>query len=163
MVTVSALSPRYKQTPLVITKELSVSPRTNDDNITVVAPNVGMNFVSSGLTTTIVIPSQAVTESIALTYTSRTSPSLAIPAGSHFVNRAFRFNVYQSGVLITEFDFIQPLTVTLVYSDEAFAAANAVHQASRFTLYFFGFVASIHLAFVIFTKSTTNNSKLPPR
>lgn len=102
----------------------------NDDNIAVVTPNVATNFVSQGPTTTIVIPSQAVTESIALAYTSLISPSLATPTKWHFVNRAFRLNVYQSGVLITEFDFIQPLTVTLVYSDEALATANAALEGA---------------------------------
>ena len=77
-----------------------------------------------GLTTTVQIPTGAVTESTALTYTALAITGQSDPTGFSFAGHAFDLDAYQSGVIVSGFTFSVPVTVTLHYADADIAGLD---------------------------------------
>jgi hypothetical protein len=85
---------------------------------TIIDPATGGSLVyidTQGLTTTIQIPAGAVTKTITLIYT--VVDTIAKPTGFIFAGHAFDLTVYKDGVLLPGFTFLQPMTITIYYSD----------------------------------------------
>jgi len=69
-----------------------------------------------GLTTTVEIPSQAVTETVSLKYTALATAQ-GSPASFAFAGSAFDLDAYQGETLLAGFAFSQPVTITLHYDE----------------------------------------------
>jgi hypothetical protein len=67
-------------------------------------------------TTSVRIPSEAVSDSVVLAYSTVDTPT--VPANFTFVGGAFNLDVYQDGTYVEGFVFNQPITLTLNYNEE---------------------------------------------
>ena len=74
-----------------------------------------------GLTTTVNIPSGAVTESTDLVYTAFATAGHVNPPQFSFAGHAFDLGAYRGGLLLDRFTFDVPVTLTLYYSDDDIA------------------------------------------
>jgi Tol biopolymer transport system component len=88
----------------------------------VIAPDQEATLVhtdTQGLTTTIHIPVGAVDAETLLIYTP--VEEVTPPSGLQFAGRAFELTAYQNGIAQPGFTFLQPVNVSLTYSDEQVA------------------------------------------
>jgi hypothetical protein len=82
---------------------------------TVVSTTLGGTITdTSDLTTTIEIPTGAVTDTTIIVYTSLGAPSPTFAFAGHALN----LEAYRNDVLILGFTFEEPVTITIEYSDE---------------------------------------------
>jgi arabinogalactan oligomer/maltooligosaccharide transport system substrate-binding protein len=93
--------------------QITVSPATSN---TLVFTDTHFN------PTTIFVPSGAVTESVDLIYTP--VPTVTLPPQLSLAGHAFTLVAYQSGTVLSSFNFQQPITVTLSYNDADVAGIN---------------------------------------
>jgi len=78
---------------------------------------------TDGLTTTVEVPSDAVTESTQLAYT--TVPTITgSPSGFGFAGHAFNLDAYRNGDQIAGFTFSVPITITLHYTETDVVGPN---------------------------------------
>ncbi len=78
---------------------------------------------TDGLTTTVEVPSDAVTESTQLAYT--TVPTITgSPFGFGFAGHAFNLDAYRNGDQIAGFTFSVPITITLHYTETDVVGLN---------------------------------------
>jgi parallel beta-helix repeat protein len=80
------------------------------------APSI-ITATVGGVTTTIVIPSGAVTETTTLRYTALATTTQSSPSGLFFAHRTFDLDVYSGETLLPGYVFSTPVTVTLHYAD----------------------------------------------
>ena len=71
----------------------------------------------NGLTTTVEIPSGAVTESTDLVYTALATTGYADPLNFSFAGHTFDLDAYRSNSLLYGFAFNVPVTITIYYSE----------------------------------------------
>jgi len=69
-----------------------------------------------GLTTTVQVPANAVTETTTLKYTALAATAYADPPGFSLAGHAFDLDAYRGGTLLPGFVFSVPVTVTLHYN-----------------------------------------------
>ncbi|NUM45902.1 MAG: SMP-30/gluconolactonase/LRE family protein [Anaerolineales bacterium] len=70
-----------------------------------------------GVTTTLEIPSGAITQTTKLVYTPLNTPPGSPPAPFTFAGRTFSLEAYQNETLLSPFHFATPATLTLSYTD----------------------------------------------
>ncbi|MDY7077986.1 MAG: hypothetical protein SXV54_13810, partial [Chloroflexota bacterium] len=92
-----------------------------------VEPGTGVTLVYTdpqGLPTTVEVPAGAVTDTTTIVYTPVPSPTESITTGLRFANHAFDLEAYRNDVLLPDFTFEQPVTVTVHYSDDDVAGLD---------------------------------------
>jgi hypothetical protein len=96
-------------------------------------PNIGGEVISTvGLTASVRVPPDALTETVALVYGPLDDPEPPLPATLRFAGRAFRLDAYQAGSAVpTPLTFDPPLTVTISYRP----TATADLDPARFALW----------------------------
>jgi parallel beta-helix repeat protein len=77
-----------------------------------------------GLTTTVEVPSQAVTEAVTLKYTALAATGHGSPAGFVFAGHAFDLDAYQGETLLAGFVFSKPVTITIHYDEGNIGGVN---------------------------------------
>jgi len=88
-----------------------------------VDPDTGGTLTYTDLvTTTISIPPSAVTETITLLYTP--IPTVTAPLGFSFAGRSFSLDAYIDGLLLPDYSFLIPISITLQYSDTDVTGLN---------------------------------------
>jgi predicted GH43/DUF377 family glycosyl hydrolase len=86
---------------------------------TVVSTTLGSIITdTSDLTTTIEIPTAAVTGTTTIVYTSLPTVTVTPSPTFAFAGHAFNLEAYRNNVLILGFTFEEPVTITIEYSDE---------------------------------------------
>jgi len=98
-----------------------------------VDPDIGGGLASTvGLTTSVRVPPDVLTETVALVYGPLDDPGSPLPATLRFAGRAFRLDAYQAGSAVpTPLTVSPPLTVTVSYSP----TATADLDPARFVLW----------------------------
>jgi parallel beta-helix repeat protein len=77
-----------------------------------------------GLTTTVAVPSQAVTEAVTLKYTALAVTAHGSPANFAFADQAFDLDAYQGETLRAGFVFSKPVTITIHYDEGDIGGVN---------------------------------------
>jgi hypothetical protein len=94
-------------------------------SVTVVDPEAGGDMTSTtGLTTSVQVPPDAVTETVALVYEPLDDPGHPIPATLRFAGRAFSLQAYTAGSVAPGITFDSPILVTVHYDEAAVKAAG---------------------------------------
>jgi hypothetical protein len=70
-----------------------------------------------GMTTTIEVPTGAVTEATVLVFAPRYTSSYPISPGLGFAHHIFDLEAYRNGSLLPGFSFLEPVAITIRYSD----------------------------------------------
>jgi hypothetical protein len=103
----------------------SVPIEASAASVTVVDPETGGEMTSTtGLTTSVQVPPDAVTETVALVYEPLDDPGHPIPATLRFAGRAFSLQVYTAGSVTPGITFDSPILVTVHYDESAVKAAG---------------------------------------
>jgi PKD repeat protein/uncharacterized protein YjiK len=88
---------------------------------TVVDPGQGgggvLMTMVGGFTSTVEVPSNAVTTTTTLEFTALATTTQGSPAGAEFAGLAFDLDAYQDGALVPGFAFSVPVTITLDYGE----------------------------------------------
>ncbi len=79
---------------------------------------------TAGDSITVVVPAGAVTATITLAYTALDQPLGTPPASFQFANRIFALDALRESVLIKNFTFQQPVTITIDYRADDVAGLN---------------------------------------
>lgn len=96
----------------------------------VVEPLVGATLVYSnthGNPTTVQIPQNALTETTTMLYTA--IPTITPTAGLIFADHAFDLNAYRNEMILSDFSFEIPITVTITYADADVAGLDEANLA----------------------------------
>ncbi len=97
------------------------------DAATTVTPTVSSSLVytdTQNNSTSIFIPTGAITQETTLYFTAITTTTNPDPVGAASGGHTFMLDAYQSGTLFQDFSFDQPVTVTLSYSDDDIAGLD---------------------------------------
>lgn len=82
-----------------------------------------ITFTSTQATTTTVdIPAGAVTDTTTLVFTEQINPTGDAPDGFSFAGQTFDLNAYQDGLIVEDFIFQTPITITLHYNETELGA-----------------------------------------
>jgi parallel beta-helix repeat protein len=79
---------------------------------------VTITAVAQDLTTTVAIPSGAVSEDTDIVYTHVGDTDKPDPAGYGYADHAFDLDAYRGGDLVSDYEFDIPVTITIHYTDD---------------------------------------------
>jgi uncharacterized repeat protein (TIGR01451 family) len=114
-----------KETDTSNAADVSVVVADPDAVIVTIAPQAGgtLTFIDpQGLATTVDVPPGAANEEITLVFTPIPAPPHPTPF--QFAGHAFNLEVYVDGKLVPGFTFLQPIDITIHYSDEDVAGLD---------------------------------------
>ncbi|MFO7742112.1 MAG: carboxypeptidase regulatory-like domain-containing protein [Anaerolineae bacterium] len=108
----------------------SVPIEASAASVTVAEPEAGGGMTSTtGLTTSVQVPPDAVTQTVALVYEPLEDPGHPIPSTSRFAGRAFSLKAYTAGSVTPGITFDSPVLVTVHYDEAAVKTAGLDESA----------------------------------